>query len=1327
VSTPAADLIDTLRSQVAALSRPAPDGGNTGTRATLSAAQLRELCLQHLEQTQRVAQALHQLIAQIDALNRQPWTDEWWQALHGELADAAAGADPTAALALWQQHVVAALADWRLDALQQLVNPPYAGTAAAAGVLPVYVAGVNALLERRGADALPMLDALLAAADSETFGISNEQHAALLLVAARAVVADDSEAALQRLRQAAVLAPDDARIDAAQADCHRREDPGPVPRKLYKRALARQPGLPDAHVGLGLLLEDKEEWDEADDRYRAAIESLRASVPDAELQAALARWLAPVSGNLYLQLGRMLKRDAPEAALAAVTEALELGVRHSGEAPERLGHRLRGEILESLGRTQEAAEAYRSAANGYLTRSELAVGLPLLRTARELDPTDPMTCWVLADALRMSATISVPPYVDRDALDAARATWETGIALRLPIDREAWIYAVAVGINEQRVRLRDRDANELYWESVCWLERSLLLRDWDGYRWSELAQTYRTLRLWANALHASNVALEKDASNNGMWEERIVLLSHLGRWQETREALDKRREAVGSSAPYWDEGVVGYLHYLEGRPDLALEHLDNAVSQAPDDVIWCQDSRASCLRVLGQTERALADYEAIWSKYQPELLDNRELFGIAAYELGHVEEARAIFTDLQRMPAERAKAEIFLGLCHFMQGEVDAGRRLLETAIDSAEPVELMELQRLNLRAVAERAPAAPGMNEAIRSLLERSGQRLAELQDPGTPEAELERVLLDHAAAVGMTWLGATAGLARLHLEHDEWRAAAQLYEQLSAYQQHLPEAMLGLNRALAASTSAARTLIDSGETDDAVIELRMAQSLITEHVSAETRRQLHDTLAEALLRRGDAQGALQQLQQSLTLAHAANDAAAQAQLRGRIGYAWLVAGDERQAADNFAGALQEFFGNSSQSPGADLAAACTPLLAEPRDYWRLADAWNTAADAWPVESLRTGFAAAREALNTFLQTFFRMTGQSSVFPMVTPITLDLATNIVPEDDDAEAVLMQTFIPEMRARIETELGVEVPGVRVSGNDQLFEDAYVITLDEVPLVLGTVDPESAYCPAPPEQLQQLGVPPDELEERPHPVTRKPGCFVPRAYHDSLREHGLELWTDPRKFVVAHVEAVLRANITNFLGVQEVEKLLEGWAASPEDRSLIDSVLPDAAARFRFARLLRALAQEGVSIADWRTILSVVRDSPTAAEMPELVRSVRHALRPVLPGNQPDARRAELPQDFEDQVDTWLWTMYGKTFFALPPEDTQDLLADIRALVSEHDEQDLVLVVRDGRLRPYLRRLVELEFPRLMVLAADELWPEQAVAAGQPAEGARSNV
>jgi type III secretory pathway component EscV len=59
------------------------------------------------------------------------------------------------------------------------------------------------------------------------------------------------------------------------------------------------------------------------------------------------------------------------------------------------------------------------------------------------------------------------------------------------------------------------------------------------------------------------------------------------------------------------------------------------------------------------------------------------------------------------------------------------------------------------------------------------------------------------------------------------------------------------------------------------------------------------------------------------------------------------------------------------------------------------------------------------------------------------------------------------------------------------------------------------------------------------------------------------------------------------------------------------------------------------------------------------------------------------------------------------FLALPPEEAEEVLRAVRELLAAV-LQPAALIVESARLRPHLRDLLELEFPDVAVIAAEEL-------------------
>jgi type III secretory pathway component EscV len=298
-----------------------------------------------------------------------------------------------------------------------------------------------------------------------------------------------------------------------------------------------------------------------------------------------------------------------------------------------------------------------------------------------------------------------------------------------------------------------------------------------------------------------------------------------------------------------------------------------------------------------------------------------------------------------------------------------------------------------------------------------------------------------------------------------------------------------------------------------------------------------------------------------------------------------------------------------------------------------------------------------------------------------------------------------------MRERIERDTGVKVPSTTLHENDkgELAPNHSLIMLHEVPLLKVRVVHGGSYCLADAERVKALGI--AVLDSENDPLDHSRACWVESKDCARMRAAGVEVVDDHHAYIVRQLEALLRKNLADFIGVDAVEKLLLDWREKFNRAETIDRLRGDDAKLRPFTRLLRRLARERVSIADGAAIMDAVTEVGLADEFAAL-HAVRLRLRDRLAPAA--ARRVQLAPDIEASCLKWLHEVDGKTVLALPPEEAQELLAKVRMLV---DTAVLpALVVESQRLRPHLRDLLEIEFLDVAVLAAEELAGAEAAAA-----------
>ncbi|HET8732326.1 MAG TPA: FHIPEP family type III secretion protein, partial [Anaeromyxobacteraceae bacterium] len=222
-----------------------------------------------------------------------------------------------------------------------------------------------------------------------------------------------------------------------------------------------------------------------------------------------------------------------------------------------------------------------------------------------------------------------------------------------------------------------------------------------------------------------------------------------------------------------------------------------------------------------------------------------------------------------------------------------------------------------------------------------------------------------------------------------------------------------------------------------------------------------------------------------------------------------------------------------------------------------------------------------------------------------------------------------------------------------------------------------------------------------------PLTGRPAALVDEA--DAARAAALGPLLDPLARVAAGCEAALARHAALLLGVQEAQALLDGLEASAP--ALVREAarqLPPAL----LAEVLRRLLEEGVPIRPLRAVLEALLEAGGAARgAGPLTAAARRALRRHI-GHRAAAGGPLAALLLDPAAERAVRESLLGELPALEP-DRAALLLDALARALEAAGDPPVLLV-SGDVRRAVRLLVAPRYPRLQVLAYDELPPEQPV-------------
>jgi type III secretion protein V len=289
---------------------------------------------------------------------------------------------------------------------------------------------------------------------------------------------------------------------------------------------------------------------------------------------------------------------------------------------------------------------------------------------------------------------------------------------------------------------------------------------------------------------------------------------------------------------------------------------------------------------------------------------------------------------------------------------------------------------------------------------------------------------------------------------------------------------------------------------------------------------------------------------------------------------------------------------------------------------------------------------------------------GSARFAPVAVPWSLDLATDIAAPFGRRSAD-RAAFAERLRARVFSARGVLLPAGRIAVDASLPDRHAVLAIREVPAHVVTLRPE--------------------LPE-----------------------------TESTEFVEDEVIPLLIDRAADFLGIAETKFLVD--ELEKRSPATVRHIVPKAIDLPTLAEVLRRLVDEGLSVKDLKGILEAIVRSPSgerdAATLAERVRvDMRRSITFELTGGNPKLRVFVLDSHIEEAVRGSISRGSSGSYVSLSPAALRDMNEAVeRTLGADKDGGTPVLLVPSD-IRRFVREILETDFPRLRVIAHDELLPE----------------
>ncbi|OMH22559.1 flagellar biosynthesis protein FlhA [Clostridium pasteurianum] len=323
-----------------------------------------------------------------------------------------------------------------------------------------------------------------------------------------------------------------------------------------------------------------------------------------------------------------------------------------------------------------------------------------------------------------------------------------------------------------------------------------------------------------------------------------------------------------------------------------------------------------------------------------------------------------------------------------------------------------------------------------------------------------------------------------------------------------------------------------------------------------------------------------------------------------------------------------------------------------------------------------------------------------------VEPMEIEIGYGLIPLADEASGGDLLQRIASVRRQCAIEMGIVVQPIRIRDNLQLKTNEYVVK------IRGTVVAKGELMPSMLLSMDPTG----EGGDIPGIKTIEPTFGLPAVWINKDQREDMEIKgftvVDPTTVMVTHLTETIKSHSYELLGRQEVKAIID----SMKERysAVVEELIPDLMTIGELQKVLQNLLKEKVPIKDMVTILESLADnSRNSKDLELLTEYVRIALGRTICNPLIDDNNRITVATFAPEVENVIANNIQKSmqgsFPAVDPDTTSRILDSIKNVLNTiyfPENQPAILV--SPKIRPAVRKLIEMVFPNITVLSLNEV-------------------
>ncbi|MDD3223480.1 MAG: flagellar biosynthesis protein FlhA [Clostridium sp.] len=323
-----------------------------------------------------------------------------------------------------------------------------------------------------------------------------------------------------------------------------------------------------------------------------------------------------------------------------------------------------------------------------------------------------------------------------------------------------------------------------------------------------------------------------------------------------------------------------------------------------------------------------------------------------------------------------------------------------------------------------------------------------------------------------------------------------------------------------------------------------------------------------------------------------------------------------------------------------------------------------------------------------------------------VEPMEIEIGYGLIPLADEASGGDLLQRIASVRRQCAIEMGIVVQPIRIRDNLQLKTNEYVVKIRGTIVSKGELMPSMLLSMDPTGENGEIqGIKTVE------PTFNLPAVWINKDQREEAEIKGFTV-VDPTTVMVTHLTETIKSHSYELLGRQEVKALIDSM--KEKYSAVVDELIPDLMTIGELQKVLQNLLKEKVPIKDMVTIMETLADnSRDTKDIEVLTEYVRMGLGRTIcnPLISEDNKIvvATFSQEVEKTIANNIQKSMKGSFPAVDPDTTSKILTSIKnTLDSIYFPENQPALLVSPKIRPAVRKLVEMVFPNVTVLSLNEI-------------------